>query len=53
VITITIDTGTVEGFPESFEWRLTTVLQAFSDEPDSPRVEDEAPDRGWERFEPG
>ena len=48
---VRMDPATIEAFPETFEWNLTTTLRAFRNEPDSPRVEDHFPDNGSEVFE--
>ncbi|MGH2747191.1 MAG: hypothetical protein ACRDKB_04645 [Actinomycetota bacterium] len=37
----------VPSFPRGFQWRLSSLLRAFADEPDPPRVEDQMPDEGF------
>lgn len=49
-IAIRLRAGEIPGFPEGFEWRLSSLLRAFADEPDSPRVQDEMPDEGFRSF---
>lgn len=49
-ITIALDPFKLDDFPDTFEWRLFTLLRVFANEPDSDRVEDVAPDKGRKRF---
>lgn len=49
-IAIGLRAGEVPDLPGSFQWRLSSLLRAFADEPDSPRVEDKMPDEGFRSF---
>lgn len=51
-VTIRLTPGVIEGFPDQFEWSLSTALIAFRDDPRSPRVEDRFPDMGTRGLTP-
>lgn len=45
-LTITLDPALIDGFPGSFDWKLSSTLVAFRDIAGSTRVEDRVPDEG-------
>ena len=50
VVTVTLDVGEIEDFPETFQWTLLTTLDASRGVARSATAEDRAPDEGSFEF---